>query len=153
MRKFLMALMAATLAAMLQSQAVMAQDDDDDDDDGGQVTLASKDLPELILGSAEDDFAVNQTSFELEAGQAYRWKITSQGNLEYKFFTDLFRNVWMNQIVINDLEVHMNGAPAWLEFDAHGTIQVQFVAARPGFHTWSVRDLEKNGMQGTIIVK
>ena len=153
MRKFLTVLMAAALAATLQTQAVLAQDDDDDDDDGGQVSLASKDLPELILGSAEDDFAVNQTNFELQSGQAYRWKITSQGNLEYKFFTDLFRNVWMNQIVINDLEVHMNGAPAWLEFDAHGTIQVQFVAARPGFHSWHVRDLEKNGMQGTIIVK
>jgi hypothetical protein len=24
--------------------------------------------------------------------------------------TDLFRNVWMNQIVINDLEMHMNSA-------------------------------------------
>ena len=38
----------------------------------------------------------------------------------------------MNQIVINDLEVHMNGAPAWLEFDAEGTIQVQFATVRPG---------------------
>ena len=152
MRRYMMALMAAAMAAALHAQPAWAQDDDDDD--GGQhVTLASQDLPELVLGSPEDDFAVNQTNFELQSGQAYRWRITSQGNLEYKFFTDLFRNVWMNQIVIEDLEVHMNGAPAWLEFDAHGTIQVQFVAARPGFHTWSVRDLEKNGMQGTIIVK
>lgn len=153
MRKFLAVLMAAALAATLQTQAVLAQDDDDDDDDGGQVSLASKDLPELILGSAEDDFAVNQTNFELQSGQAYRWKITSQGNLEYKFFTDLFRNVWMNQIVINDLEVHMNGAPAWLEFDSPGTILVQFNTIRPGTYTWSVPDLADKGMKGTITVK
>ena len=150
MKGFMALLLAMGLAAVPHTR-VWAQDDDDDDDDSG-VTRSSKDLPELLLGAERDDFAVNQQNFELVAGQPYIWEITSQGNLEYKFFTDLFRNVWMNQIVINDLEVHMNGAPAWLEFDAHGTIQVQFVAARPGFHSWSVADLEDRGMQGTIII-
>jgi len=159
MRKYLYAIAAAGIAAMLHIQPVMAQGDDDDDDDAPQagqttqITRSSQDLPELILGSADDAFTVNQTDFELVAGQAYRWKITSQGDLEYKFFTDLFRNVWMNQIVIEELEVHMNGAPAWLEFDAHGTIQVQFIAARPGFHSWHVADLEGRGMKGTIVIK
>ena len=59
----------------------------------------------------------------------------------------------MNQIVINDLEVHMNGAPAWLEFDADGTIQVQFTTVRPGIYTWSVPDLADKGMKGTITIK
>ena len=81
-----------------------------------KVTRASKDVPELILGTKEDQFTANQKDFELIAGQGYRWKISAAGGLEYKFHTDLFRNVWMNQIVINDLEVHMNGAPAWLEY-------------------------------------
>ena len=50
----------------------------------------------------------------------------------------------MNQIVIEDLEVHMNGAPAWLEFDAEGTMQVQFTTVRPGIYigrcrTWPTR--------------
>ncbi|TKT69399.1 hypothetical protein XW59_027945 [Aquamicrobium sp. LC103] len=126
---------------------------DDDDDDAPQVTRASQDVPELILGSAEDSFTVNQKDFELLAGQGYRWKITSAAGLEYKFHTDLFRNVWMNQIVINDLEVHMNGAPAWLEFDAEGTMQVQFTTIRPGIYTWSVPDLAERGMKGTITIK
>jgi hypothetical protein len=140
-----------------------AQEGDDDDDEAGeaaggsaatqQVTRASKDVPELILGSAEDDFVVNQKDFELIAGQGYRWKITSAGGLEYKLHTDLFRNVWMNQIVINDLEVHMNGAPAWLEFDSDGTMQVQFTTVRPGVYTWSVPDLADKGVRGTITIK
>ncbi len=125
----------------------------DDDDAIEQVTRASKDMPELILGSAEDQFTVNQKDFELISGQGYRWKITSAAGLEYKFHTDLFRNVWMNQIVINDLEVHMNGAPAWLEFDSEGTMQVQFTTVRPGIYTWSVPDLADKGMQGTITIK
>ena len=55
----------------------------------------------------------SSVDFELVTGQDYRWKITSAASFE-EFVTDLFRNVGMNQIVINDLEVHMNGAPACL---------------------------------------
>ena len=162
MRKFSAIAFAVLIGfAATQGQA-WAQDDDDDDDAPAAAepaaaaekpTRASKDLPELILGSKEDQFTANQKDFELIAGQGYRWKITAAGGLEYKFHTDLFRNVWNNQIVINDLEVHMNGAPAWLEFDADGTIQVQFTTVRPGIYTWSVPDLADRGMKGTITIK
>ena len=141
--------LAALAGVFLSQTGSIAQDADDEP----KVTRASKDVPELILGSAQDSFTVNQKDFELIAGQGYRWKITSAAGLEYKFATDLFRNVWMNQIVINDLEVHMNGAPAWLEFDAEGTMQVQFTTVRPGTYTWSVPDLADKGMKGTIIIK
>lgn len=150
----------ATLIGLAMAQGqVWAQDDDDDDDDAPeqaaaeQVTRASKNVPELILGTKDDQFTVNQTDFELISGQGYRWKITAEGGLEYKFHTDLFRNVWMNQIVINDLEVHMNGSPAWLEFDGDGTMQVQFTTVRPGIYTWSIPDLADRGMKGTITIK
>ncbi len=143
-RRALLARHRADLSAYLLAQ---------DADDAPKATRASKDVPELILGSAQDSFTVNQKDFELIAGQGYRWKITSAAGLEYKFVTDLFRNVWMNQIVINDLEVHMNGAPAWLEFDAEGSMLVQFTTVRPGSYTWSVPDLADKGMKGTITIK
>ena len=149
MFKFKVIVFAAALSLLGASSYVQA----DDDDDAPKVTRASKNLPELILGSKDDNFAVNQKDFELIAGQGYRWKITSAAGLEYKFVTDLFRNVWMNQIVIDDLEVHMNGAPAWLEFDAEGTINVQFTTVRPGEYTWSVPDLADKGMTGKITIK
>ena len=161
MRKF-SAIAFAVLIGLATSGQVWAQDGDDDDDAPATAepaaaaekpTRASKDVPELILGSKEDQFTVNQKDFQLISGQGYRWKITAAGGLEYKFHTDLFRNVWNNQIVINDLEVHMNGAPAWLEFDADGTIQVQFSTVRPGNYTWSVPDLADKGMKGTITIK
>jgi len=157
--------LAALFGVLIAQSPAFAQADDEDDDDAQAapktetqakapaVTRASKNVPELILGSKDDEFTVNQKDFELVAGQGYRWKITSAAGLEYKFATDLFRNVWMNQIVINDLEVHMNGAPAWLEFDAPGTINVQFTAVRPGKYTWSVPDLADKGMKGTITIK
>jgi hypothetical protein len=166
MDRFRITAFAALVGLALVQGPAWAQDADDDDDDAAapaaeatapaaaeKPTRASKDVPELILGSKDDQFTVNQKDFELIAGQGYRWKISAAGGLEYKFQTDLFRNVWMNQIVIEDLEVHMNGAPAWLEYDADGTIQVQFSTVRPGVYTWSVPDLADKGMKGTITIK
>ncbi|CDX32811.1 hypothetical protein LCM4577_09020 [Mesorhizobium sp. LCM 4577] len=123
------------------------------DDDTPKVTRSSKTLPELVLGSDKSSYDVNRTDFELIAGQGYRWKITSHGGFEYKFMTDLWRNVWIDQIVINDLEVHMAGAPAWLEFDDAGTILVQFHTVRPGEYSWSVPDLADKGLKGKITIK
>ncbi len=124
-----------------------------DDDDDAKRTRSSQTVPELKLGKDGDQFAVNKTDFKLISGQGYRWKISAAGELEYKFKTDLWRDVWVNQIVISDLEVHMAGAPAWLEFDDEGTIQVQFSTVRPGTYKWWVEGLEDRGMQGNIIVK
>ena len=159
MRRRIVLVLAAVAGLNFAHTQAWTQDKGDDDDAAGaaqateKVTRASKDLPELILGSKEDDFTVNQKDFQLISGQGYRWKITSAAGLEYKFQTDLFRNVWMNQIVIDDLEVHMNGAPAWLEFDSEGTMQIQFTTVRPGIYTWSVPDLAEKGMKGTITIK
>lgn len=163
MRTYRKIALAAVLGTAMALTHAVAQEADDDDaaapkteaaaPAAEKVTRASKDVPELILGSKEDQFTVSQKDFNLIAGQGYRWKITAAGGLEYKFHTDLFRNVWNNQIVINDLEVHMDGAPAWLEFDADGTIQVQFNTVRPGIYTWSVPDLADKGMKGTITIK
>ena len=168
MRNYRRIALAALLGGAMALSSAIAQEADDDDDDAAEApaaeaaapaagaekpTRASKDVPELILGTKEDQFTANQKDFTLIAGQGYRWKITAAGGLEYKFQTDLFHNVWNNQIVINDLEVHMNGAPAWLEFDADGTIQVQFTTVRPGIYTWSVPDLADKGMKGTITIK
>src|SRR5512145_1843318 len=80
-----------------------------------QTTRASQKMPELVLGEPGNAFVVNKKNFELMAGQGYRWPVTAKGEFEYKFMApDFFRNVWMNQIVIEDLEVHMAGAPAHL---------------------------------------
>ncbi len=149
MSKYIIAAAALAAALVVQQQA-LAQSDDDDTP---KITRTSKTVPELVLGTKENNVSVNRKDFELVAGQSYRWKITSSGGFEYRFVTDLFRNVWMNQIVIDDLEVHMNGAPAWLEFDSAGTISVQFTAVRPGEYTWSVPELADKGLAGKIIIK
>lgn len=118
------------------------------------LSRSSQDVPDLVLGTADSDFAVNRKHFVLRAGQAYRWRISSDGNVEYKLHAPQFyRDIWFNQIVISDLELHMAGPPAWLEYDAKGTIQVQFNTIRPGNYTWYVEGLDgAQDMKGTITV-
>ncbi len=165
------------------SDATQIEADEDDDDDGAEAPAASapagagnaqmpasamsadalglpplsrssQDVEELILGSADNDFAVNNKDFVMRVGQAYRWRISSDGALEYKLRApDFFRNIWFNQIVISDLEVHMAGPPAWLEYDAKGTIQIQFNTVRPGNFEWWIDGLDgAQAMKGTITV-
>ncbi|MCQ8783150.1 cupredoxin domain-containing protein [Mangrovibrevibacter kandeliae] len=118
-------------------------------------SLSSQILPTLTLGAPDSEFQIApQKDFYLRAGQAYRWDIASNGGLEYKFQAPgFFRNVWMNQIVIDDREIHMAGPPAWLEYDGQGPITVQFQTIRPGRYDWYVEGLDgEQGMKGTITI-
>jgi hypothetical protein len=112
-------------------------------------------LPDLVLGDgASNDYAVPMREIELEAGKAYRLNIVAKGRKEYKFLAgEFFRNIWINQIVIEHLEVHMAGAPHHLEFDEPGTIALDFVAIRPGAYPWTIEGLESRGMSGRLVVK
>ena len=123
----------------------------------GAVDLTKKrqNLPDLVLGNEDgNDFVVENKDIELEAGKAYRLRIVAKGRQEYKFFApEFFRYIWLNQIVIEHLEIHGGGPPDHLEFDDPGEIAVEFVAIKPGEYKWYAQGLESKGMTGTISVK
>ncbi len=107
------------------------------------------------------DLAINsrtltfsQTEFTLETGKYYRWAITSDGFEEVMIQApDLFRNSWINQIVINDLEVHPFGGIYGVEFDDAGEIVIFFIPIRPGNYDFFVPGYEERGLRGTFIVR
>ena len=73
---------------------------------------------------------------------------------EYKVMApEFFRNVWVNQIVINNIEIHPYGAPHALEFDVAGTVEFDFVPIRTGTYDWYIAGLQEQGMTGTLIVE
>jgi hypothetical protein len=119
------------------------------------LTKKRQNLPDLVLGNEEgNDFVVENGEIELESGKAYRLRIVAKGRQEYKFYaTEFFRYVWLNQIVIQHLEIHGGGPPDHFEFDEPGEIAVEFVAIKPGEYPWTVRGLEAKGMAGKFIVK
>ena len=117
------------------------------------MTRASKDVPELILGSKDDQFTVNQKDFELIAGQGYRWKITAAGGLEYKF-----HHRPVSQCLEEpDRHQRSRGAHerraglAGVRRRRHHPGAVHHDP--PGIYTWSVPDLADKGMKGTITIK
>lgn len=113
--------------------------------------LASKpvDLAELKLTG---DLKMSQTEYQLETGKFYRIDITSDGTEEFAWMApELFRNVWVNQVVVNDLEVKAADIYS-LEFDAAGTFNLTFVPLRPGRYEFYVDGYQDKGMLGAFIV-
>lgn len=70
--------------------------------------------------------------YELEAGKYYRLTIRSDGSQEMALAgPEFFRNVWINEVVINKIEIRPLGLDS-LEFDAEGEATITFVPIRPG---------------------
>ena len=96
----------------------------------------------------------SQTKYELETGRYYIWRIRHDGFEELMIRApDLFRNSWLDQVVIEDLEVHTSGAIYGLEFDDEGTLTISFVPIRPGNYTFFAPGFEERGLRGAFIVR
>jgi uncharacterized cupredoxin-like copper-binding protein len=117
----------------------------------GNLAANATRLPDLEINSAELSFS--QTSFELETGKYYRWRIVHDGGEELAVIApDLFRNSWINQVIINDLEITPYGLHS-VEFDDEGIIDIWFVPIRPGEYEFAADGYESRGMVGTFVVK
>jgi hypothetical protein len=116
----------------------------------GDPTRRATRLEPLELVAASG-FSV--TRYKIETGVYYRWRIASDGLEEYKLVAPkLFRESWIDQVVINDLEVKPHGLDA-VEFDAEGIIDIWFVVQRPGEYVYQIEGLETQGFSGVFVVK
>jgi hypothetical protein len=70
--------------------------------------------------------------YELESGKYYRIDIEADGSAELALTgPEFFRNVWVDEVIINEIEVRPLGLDS-LEFDDEGTATISFVTIRPG---------------------
>jgi hypothetical protein len=107
----------------------------------------------LELKINSDELTFSSTEYRLETGKYYNWIIEHDGGEEFSVVApELFRNAWINQIVINDLEVKVHGLYS-VEFDDAGTISVSFVPVRPGEYPFFVPGYENRGLAGKFIVR
>lgn len=118
----------------------------------GNLAANGTDLPELIINM--DDIKFSQNEYQLETGKYYRIKITCDESADDTAFLspELFRNIWINQITINDLEWKGYGVYS-LECDVAGTFNLSFVPIRPGEYDFYVPGYEDRGLKGKFIVK
>lgn len=117
----------------------------------GNLASRATRLEPLVM-DVDLNFSVKE--YQLETGQYYRWRIESDGGEEFLVKAPgLFRNAWVNQIVINDIEVKPLGGIEGVEFDDAGMADVWFVPIRPGNYEYYVDGYESRGMKGTFIVR
>ncbi len=92
-------------------------------------------LAALTLASGKP---VAAAEYKLKSGGYYRIDINSDGSQELALSGgDFFRAVWVDEVIINDIELRPMGMHS-IEFDDAGTASVSFVAIVPGRYTLSV---------------
>ena len=117
----------------------------------GNLAANATRLPDLMIDSEALTFS--ETTFELETGKYYRLRIVHDGGEELAVVApELFRNSWINQVIINDLEITPYGLYS-VEFDDEGTVDVWFVPIRPGEYKFWADGYQDRGLSGTFVVK
>lgn len=88
-----------------------------------------EDLPQLTLSVGKP---IAEAPLMLKSGTAYEIEIEADGTGELALEgAGFFRAIWINEIVINGLEIRPLGIDS-LEFDDAGTMEIEFVAIKPG---------------------
>ncbi|RAH99345.1 hypothetical protein DLJ53_22685 [Acuticoccus sediminis] len=95
----------------------------------GLLTGGAEDLPPITLSSGKP---LAEKPYEIKAGKYYELPIQADGSAELALSgPEFFRNVWINEVVINDIEIRPLGVDS-LEFDDEGEATISFIAIRPG---------------------
>ena len=159
------ALAAAACACALAMPLAHAQDDGDDDDDeapaatdagfgplgpAGIFTGGATELEPLTLSVGEP---LADGPYTLDSGGYYRIDIECDGSGELALSgPEFFRNVWVDEVVIEDIEIRPLGVDS-LEFDAAGTATVSFIALRPGTYTLAIPGTTGESQRATFVIR
>ena len=117
----------------------------------GIMTRSNRaDLPPLTLASGQP---VAAEDYALQSGGFYRLRIVADGSAELALSGgDFFRAIWINEIVVNDIEIRPMGIHS-IEFDAAGEALVSFVAIQPGRYTLSIPGSSGESQQAVFTIR
>lgn len=86
-------------------------------------------LPPLTLSAGKP---VSDGPLGLSSGVYYKLDIVADGTQELGLEgADFFRAIWVDEVVVNDIEVRPMGLHS-IEFDRAGTLRLTFIAIKPG---------------------
>ena len=88
-----------------------------------------EELPPVTLAAGKP---LSDGPWQLQSGVYYEVEISSDGSQELALAgPEFFRAIWIDEVVINDLEVRPLALDSF-EFDDEGTIEFSFIAIKPG---------------------
>ena len=130
------------LISLLSASQVFAQ--------AGLLTGGATELEPIKLSSGQP---LTSGPYELESGKYYEIEIEADGSAEIALAgPDFFRNIWIDEIVINDLEIRPLGVDS-LEFDDEGVMEISFVTIRPGTFTLQIPGTTSDSQKAVFNVK
>lgn len=92
-------------------------------------------------------------AYVLESGGYYQIDIVCDGSAELAISgSGFFRNIWMDEVVINDIEIRPLGIDS-LEFDDEGTATLKFIAIRPGTYELRIPGTTGDTQKATFTIK
>lgn len=116
----------------------------------GLFTGGAAELEPLTLSVVEP---LAKAPYELESGKYYEIKIICDGSGELALSgSEFFRNIWIDEIVINDIEIRPLGVDS-LEFDDEGEMEISFIAIKPGQYTLRIPGTTGESQQATFIIR
>ncbi|MFM2356537.1 MAG: hypothetical protein RLZZ528_2273 [Pseudomonadota bacterium] len=105
------------------------------------------DLPPILLAAGQP-FA--DGPLRLKSGTYYEIEIEADGSQELGLAgAGFFRAIWIDEIVIEGLEIRPYGIDS-IEFDEAGTMEIGFVAIRPGTYALGVPGYDSMSVEVVI---
>jgi len=90
---------------------------------------------------------------KLQSGAYYELQITADGSAELALAgADFLRAIWMNEIVINGIEIRPMAIDS-LEFDKAGEATLSFIAIKPGTFEISIPRTRGEGQRVTLSIQ
>lgn len=119
----------------------------------GDLTRKTQALPDLVMGSDDNDYFMSQHEYRLETGKAYQLKVISNGQKEYAFQAPQFAtSIFLRKVEAGGVEIKAVTLNE-LEFEDAGEAELFFVPIKPGRFPFYAKGLEGKGMQGHFVVE
>ena len=94
-----------------------------------------QDLPPVTLSAG---VPLSEGPWDLTSGTYYEVEIVGDGSQELALEgAAFFRAIWIDEIVVNGLEIRPLGLDS-VEFDEAGTMEIGFIAIKPGRYALSI---------------
>ncbi|MFQ6553017.1 hypothetical protein AAD018_011830 [Aestuariibius insulae] len=129
-------LSAVALIAGLTASIGLADGDDTRFGLAGILSASNKeDLPPITLSAG---MPLADAPLSLKSGTYYEIEIEADGSQELGLVgAEFFRAIWIDEIVIEGLEIRPLGLDS-VEFDEAGTMEIGFLAIKPGSYNLRV---------------